>query len=246
MADYNSIADDYDPWFKAMPYREHIEAFSVLKLLGDVTDMAVLDVACGTGIYARAVRRRAAARVMGVDISPDMIRVAQDIEAQHPLGITYEVQDVAALPPLGSFDCALGVYLLHYAPSYDQLAGMCRSIAGQLVPGSRFVTYQLNPDMARDPDYYAEYGLRPQGIENLSDASAFTFTATIGEMTTPPITAYYWSKETVESALVAGGFADIRWHRPEVSAEGLAQYGADIWRAYLAQPHCMLIECVKR
>lgn len=65
-------------------------------------------------------------------------------------------------------------------------------------------------------------------------------------MTSPPITAYYWSKEKLESALAAGGFADIRWHRPEVSAEGLAQYGADIWRAYLDQPHCMLIECVKR
>ena len=47
---YDQIADEYDSLFHALPYRPNIEAPSVLRLVGDVRGLSVLDLACGTGV----------------------------------------------------------------------------------------------------------------------------------------------------------------------------------------------------
>ena len=60
MSDYDGFADQYDQTFELAPFRTHIEAYSLLKTVGDVRGQAWLDLACGTGPYARALRRRGA------------------------------------------------------------------------------------------------------------------------------------------------------------------------------------------
>lgn len=39
-----------------IPNREHVEAFSLYRLLGDLRGRSVLDLACGTGIFTPAIR----------------------------------------------------------------------------------------------------------------------------------------------------------------------------------------------
>lgn len=56
--------------------------------------VAVLDVACGTGIVARLAHRRGAARVVGVDVSAPMLEVGRAIEPN----IDWREGDAAALP----------------------------------------------------------------------------------------------------------------------------------------------------
>lgn len=80
---YEKVADSYDQTFKLLPFREYLEAFTAFRLIGDVTGLAALDLACGTGFYTRALRRLGAARALGVDISEDMVRVARAYEADH-------------------------------------------------------------------------------------------------------------------------------------------------------------------
>lgn len=121
MAEYDTFADRYDTTFELVPLRTYVEAHSVLKLVGDVTRQAWLDLACGTGAYTRELRRRGASRVLGVDLSPEMIRVARAAEHEQPSGVEYQVADVGALGEVGRFDGALGVYLLHYSRWQDHL-----------------------------------------------------------------------------------------------------------------------------
>lgn len=64
--DYDPIADQYRR-AKQQPWRGYLESFSVLALIGDPTGLEVLDLACGEGFYARLLRQRGAARVLGVD-----------------------------------------------------------------------------------------------------------------------------------------------------------------------------------
>jgi toxoflavin synthase len=242
---YDVFADQYDASFQMIPVRQHVEAFSVFKLLGSVAGVSALDAACGTGAYTRELRRRGATRVFGVDISPEMIKVARSIEAADPLGIEYDVQDVATLEQMEPFDCALAIYLLHYAPTRQHLVNMCHGIARNISSGSRFITYQLNPDTPATPGYYQEYGLNLRLPEHMEDGSALFFSATIGDITSPEFTIYRWSTSTVEAALLAAGFTGIRWIKPEVSPQGIAQYGDEYWQTYLNAPHCMLVECTK-
>ena len=57
-----------DRSFTEIPLRRYVELPSVYQFLGDVTGLSILDLACGTGYYARELRRRGAARVVGVDL----------------------------------------------------------------------------------------------------------------------------------------------------------------------------------
>ena len=46
--DYDPIAEQYKR-VKQQPWRTHIEAFSLMELIGPLTGQTVLDVACGDG-----------------------------------------------------------------------------------------------------------------------------------------------------------------------------------------------------
>ena len=54
------------------------EAFDALVELGDLSGRRVLDVGCGTGRLAAALAEKAAAKVWGVDASPEMVAVAKE------------------------------------------------------------------------------------------------------------------------------------------------------------------------
>ncbi len=63
--------------------------------------------------------------MVGVDVADAMVARAQAAEAAEPLGITYAVQDVTALPEaLGSRGHKTAAYLFHYAPTRAALAAM--------------------------------------------------------------------------------------------------------------------------
>ena len=62
--DYDAIAEGYQR-AKLQPWREEVEAFTFLELIGDVAGKSVVDLACGEGFYTRRLKDRGAARVRG-------------------------------------------------------------------------------------------------------------------------------------------------------------------------------------
>src|SRR6516165_2211537 len=142
--DYDRIAQQYQR-AKLQPWRAHIERYTLLRLVGDVAGKTVIDLACGEGYYTRELRRRGAARVVGVDLSQGMIALAEAEEARAPLGIEYRVGDARKLDVSGQFDLVFAAYLLNYAHTAEELTQMCRTVANALKPGGRFVTANSNP-----------------------------------------------------------------------------------------------------
>jgi len=80
----------------------------MLRLLGGLKGARVLDLGCGEGYFSRVMARREAS-VVGVDISPVMISLAQEEEQRHPLGITYCQGDITDLAVFAkeTFDAAV-------------------------------------------------------------------------------------------------------------------------------------------
>ena len=112
--DYNPIAGEYKQ-SKLQPWRTHIECFSLMELVGDLSRLSVLDVACGEGYYTRLLRRRGAEAALGVDLSTGMIELARAEEDADRLGIDYRVADARDLGVAEPFDLAVAAYLLNYA-----------------------------------------------------------------------------------------------------------------------------------
>lgn len=244
-AEYDAVASAYDVSFTSMPYRIYIEEWSVLAALGDVRNTSILDLACGTGHYARRLRQNGATRVVAVDLSPEMIEVARAQESQNPLGITYHVQDVASLDLGETFDSVLAVYLLHYAPDRASLDRMTRTIAHHLRAGGNFVTYQLNPDASFEPGYYNSYGLNMNVKHDLKDGDSFTFQFKVNDEWSTPITVHYWTEATLTESLQQAGLSNVTWIDPTLTPAGTGPYATSHWDAYLRQPHCRLITAGK-
>ena len=49
------VVAQYDRSFIEIPLRRYVELPSVYQILGDVTGLSILDLACGTGYYAKGL-----------------------------------------------------------------------------------------------------------------------------------------------------------------------------------------------
>ena len=143
-AQYDHIGSKYDEYARTATLKR-AESYTFFRMVGELAGQRVLDLACGFGFYTRQLKRRGAVQVVGVDISPEMVRLARAKEQEDPTGVEYRVGDAIHLPLLGPFDLVTAVYLLNYAESKDQMLGMCRSAYDNLVAGGRFVAYTVNP-----------------------------------------------------------------------------------------------------
>jgi toxoflavin synthase len=239
------IVAQYDRSFLEIPLRRYVELPSVYQILGDVTGLRILDLACGTGYYAKELRRRGAVRVVGVDLSEAMVRATKAQEENETLGVEYMHGDAGVLERLGDFDIVIGIHLLHYANSFEHLNGMCKSISRNLNTGGRFIGYQLNYDVSREAHYYDKYCFNLRISEQARDGQPFVFSVTLGDYTSPDITAYYWSKESLESALDNAGLTKIRWIVPRPFPEGIEKHGADFWADVIRSPFELIVTCEK-
>lgn len=230
---YDDLVDAYHHT-KSNPIKHYSEEWTFFATLGDVGGLTVLDAACGDGYYTRAIKRRGADRVVGVDVSEGMIASARATEQQHPFGIAYVVQDATALDLADQFDVATAVYLFTYAPNETVLLQMAQAIRANLRPNGRLVAVTINPDIS-EPHLASlnKYGSRMEIVGDTRDGA--TLLTTIFTPQGPvQFSSYYWSRSTYERTLAEAGFGAVQWQTMRVSPEGVAAHGEAFWHEHLA------------
>lgn len=242
---YDQIGEFYEG-FKALPLARFAERDSVLRLVGNVEGMSVLDLACGTGFYTRLLRRQGAAHVLGVDISAEMVAAANASEQARPLGVRYEVRDAAALPRYERpFDAATAVYLLNYAEDEAAMRRMCRGVADNLAPGARFAVLTQEPGYRFDGPSMEKYGFRYEWLADDEIGPSARITALLERPV--EFVTHYPRRAVYERCLRAEGFHDITWVPLTVSDEGTRwareQGKPDFWHDFLANPPLTMLRC---
>ncbi|MFF3291713.1 class I SAM-dependent methyltransferase [Streptomyces sp. NPDC003023] len=240
---YDGIGETFEG-FKSLPLMRYGEVPSFLRMVGDVRGRSVLDLACGTGFYSRQFKRRGATDVLGVDISVEMIAAARGIEQRDPLGVHYEVGDVAGLRPVERrFDIALGVQCLNYAEDIAEMERMCRNIHRSLVPGGEFFVLAQKPDYRFDCASLDRYGFRCEPTGEESETGPRVRVTALLEPRPISIVAAAPRREVYEKCLRAAGFGEPVWVPLEVSDAGLRRFGADFWADLLACPPLEMLRC---
>ena len=245
MAAYDDIALDYRELAASVPIRDP-ELYSLRTWLGDITGLSVLDLACGEGICSRYLRRWGAARVVGVDISEQMIGLARQEEGAQPLGIEYRVADVAALGKIGDFDRVTASYLLHYAQNRGQLQRMVQTIYDNLKPGQHFVASNVNPRQPPRPIIdHRKYGhIYRLMDEPLREWSVIRVTLSC-EQRTVEFDIYWIDWATYEDAFRTVGFRSWKIEPYLVPREVEGKYGDGFWDEYLSSPSVIHFSCQK-
>ena len=97
-----------------------------------------LEIGCGTGAFARLLAD-SATRVVGLDLSPEMVRLARLRSVGYP-NIDFQVADVLAWEfPVGAFDCVVSIATLHHLP----LEAMLLKMREALRPGGVLLVLDL-------------------------------------------------------------------------------------------------------
>lgn len=150
-------------------------------LLDEAHASRVLDAACGSGGHALALARWGY-EMVGADVSPGMIALAQEKAAAAGLDVPFVVADLTPQPPslVGKGECSppfvgeglgeragerfdavlcLGNSLPHLL-TQDELATALRGMAGVLRPGGLLITHNLNYDLRwrTRPRWFAAQG----------------------------------------------------------------------------------------
>ena len=143
MKNFSSLAPTYDAWYSTPlgSLCDKLEKDAVFSLANVKEGELILDVSCGTGNYSLELKRRGA-RVIGLDISSEMLSIAKKKAEAEGLKIDFIRAD-AAKPPFKnhSFDLITSILILEFADKPDKMIEEWKSL---LKPGRRNVIGFLN------------------------------------------------------------------------------------------------------
>ena len=134
----------YDRWAQTYPPLPHnplmrAEQAAMLELWPDVAGRCALDLACGTGRYARLLAERGAACVVAADLSPGMLAHAKTVNRVRA--------DMMQLPFADArFDIVVAGLAVGHAPRLDC---WMHEVARVLVPGGLLLYSDFHPDAAQ-------------------------------------------------------------------------------------------------
>lgn len=237
---YDSIAEAYTRINTELPDRARIMVPTARKYLGAVCGN-VLDLACGSGFYTRQLKEWGAQSVLGVDISPEMIRLA---EAQVVADVRYLAADVATMEVVGSFDLAFAGFLLHYAPNVHGLRAMCSSIAANLKGGARLVAFNENPFFPLHTTQ--KYSVQARALGPLADGVVIERTHYRGGEKDFSFRHFHYEPATYAAALRDAGFVDVKWGPFIMGDNAQEGLGEGFWDEYVSGEFSIaVLECVR-
>jgi SAM-dependent methyltransferase len=209
-------------------HRDPIRTFlidpAILALAGDVCGRRVLDAGCGEGYLARLLARRGA-RVLGIDLAADMIRLAR--EAGSPAGapIEYRVGSVTSLRgvPDRRFDLAIiSMTLMALSAHRRALARVARTVAD----GGRLLVVVPHPCFfAPDDDYFTPGEMGWRFYRGQPTETAFFHR---------PLSEYV-------HAVRAAGLTLVDLHEPRVARRALARHPE--LEVHRRIPSVVVLEC---
>ncbi|MEL7149076.1 MAG: magnesium protoporphyrin IX methyltransferase [Pseudomonadota bacterium] len=119
--------------------RDQMRALMLSRLPTDLTGARILDAGCGPGMMSAELAARGA-DVVGVDISPQLIQIAeQRLDPTHVSRVTFHAGDMLS-HELGTFDHVLAMDSLIYYGAYD-----IRSAIERLSKRSPHIVFTVAP-----------------------------------------------------------------------------------------------------
>jgi len=206
---------------------------TVLTMLGDVRGSKLLDVGCGYGLVSGMLSEKGA-RVVGIDASSEMIRLAQDINKSELVSFYNTPAEKMIKLENYMFDDAISILVLNYVNNRKDLDQIFSNIYENLRYGGRFIAFQ---------NHMVEQGFeggktnsdrvyeKVPSLNESSDVPRFKFTRTVGDDKIS-FELNDWPMEVYRQAAVKARFRNFRQCNTQVSLDGILNLPQDYWINY--------------
>ncbi|HDM8225573.1 TPA: class I SAM-dependent methyltransferase [Vibrio campbellii] len=226
---YTTYAKQYDLAAQDNLYNAHFERQNTLELVGDVAGKKVLDLGCGSGIYAQILLERGATSVTCIDAAQEMIDIVKD-----KLGdsVNAYAQNLAlGLPEEANaqYDLVICPLMVHYI---EDLRPLFNDIQRVLKPGGQFVFSTHHPfadfECSASDNYFEK-----ERIEDVWD--------TIGK---PVSVAFYRrSLQDITDAITGSNMAVLAVSEGKVN-EKIREISQEHYQRLATYPNFIFIKCV--
>jgi 2-polyprenyl-3-methyl-5-hydroxy-6-metoxy-1,4-benzoquinol methylase len=119
----------------------------VMERAGDVRGASICDVGCGSGRFVNELARRGASRVLGIDVAPEMLKLARTLVDGNGVGDNCEFvhTDVRDWEPSEQFDVVIAIGFWDYiAEPSERLRIIRRMTKGKFLSAwPRFWTWRM-------------------------------------------------------------------------------------------------------
>lgn len=250
-AQYEHLVAIYDSSL-LIPVRR-CDTANFLAAIQPLSGSNVLDLATGTGYFAREMSRLGAAHVVGVDVSEGMLQAARHRSAGESRPVRFEAGDVFGVLALGgeagateegTFDLVTGVWCLNYAGDRARMQAVWRNIAKFLKPGGRFVG--IVPGKITDWLEEGEvcYGFSYKRIEKVEDGWLVQKTLHADQ---GPISfkAYLLDDDVYRRAAEEAGMAGVSFEKPKVVPKFEGAENEEFWSTFMARPLFRAMTAIK-
>ena len=239
---YDKIGSRYKT-LKDLPVLD-IEKPSVLKRLGSVEGLTCLDLACGYGHWSHILVELGAAKVVGVDISDGMIKAARETLPESMRSkVSFTIGDCSKPIAIegGPFDLVFAGWFLNYAPDYETMVSMWRTIHNNLKPQGRFVSIVPNAHCPMFEPIDDSYGIAVRPLETVPEGWKCRLTT----YTEPEVEfdMFHFLHDFYERAAAEAGMVELKWH-PTVPPDDERKENG-FWDVYFLRPHMSIVTATR-
>lgn len=248
---YNTFAPKYAS-VEDLPCSK-LEAQLVRIALGDCTGLTVLDLGGGSGLHARRAVD-AGALVDVFDVSPEMMRVGEAIEAQLDRRDRIRWFEADATRPLAEqvkegslrsegYDVVMANWVFDHAASIADVRGMWGNVSTSLKSGGKFIGVRAKSVRAEYMSY-GKYGVTFKEVEEIPGGLKYQ----VGCLTQPPFSFEATSMESTYSLADdiprELGLVDFQVVPPEET--DLVKNDSEFWNDYLKDPNFVVVVARKK
>lgn len=217
---YDPIANEYR-LIEETPAQKYIYDENLrcqLEQVG-VKEKRVVVLHCGSGYRARIVKEAGARDVLGIDLSYNNLRIAEDIEDKHPLGIQYVSSDVflddvqGNIPKefVGTTDIVVGYFAFDHAMNKSELNMLALNTRKLLKSDGVFVGMIDCPQ--GDESLPAKYGVVlsfDEKNDTKREGQPRRVSIYKDNMEVTHFHNFIWKSDTIKNTLEQVGFKDVK------------------------------------
>ena len=216
-----------------------------------VKEKRVVVLHCGSGYRARIVKEAGARDVLGIDLSYNNLRIAEDIEDKHPLGIQYVSSDVflddvqGNIPKefVGTTDIVVGYFAFDHAMNKSELNMLALNTRKLLKSDGVFLGMIDCPqgDESLPPKYGVVLSFDEKN-DTKREGQPRRVSIYKDNMEVTHFHNFIWKSDTIKNTLEQVGFKDVKIAPAVVNDFSKASCANAFWKEYEETPDQIVVE----